>query len=47
MTYERGKQNGKFLGVVYHVEGNRIHSVFLYTGRLVTEADMQYAKRVF
>jgi hypothetical protein len=44
---KEGNRMDNFLGVVYHVEENGIHSVLLYTGRLVTEADMRYAKRVF
>ena len=34
-----------FLSFVYHAEENRIHSAVLYSGRLMTEADVQYAKK--
>jgi hypothetical protein len=36
-----------FFSFVYHAEENRIHSAVLCSGRLVTEADVQYTKRIF
>jgi hypothetical protein len=45
MKEENGMDN--FFSFVYHAEENRIHSAVLYSGRLMTEADVQYAKRIF
>ena len=35
------------LSFVCNAEQNRIHSAVLYSGRLMTEVDVQYTKRIF
>jgi hypothetical protein len=45
MKEENGMDN--FLSFVYHAEENRIHSAVPYSGKLMTEADVQYAKKIF